>query len=198
VKTDGTLSEAVWAILNDGEEYSSADLTALMRQFGYTSSQISPLLSKRFAEGLLTRRLVMVDGRWVNVYKKAGELPEKYTMQKSVVSAIVEAQQPQEAEVIAATQAVVKVSGEPIKLFDSCIRIKGVEIDIVDFTTLYKELSDAGFVRDMHKAVSEKSGNRLLTTTHVIKGVPFEHEELVQLSKAMYTLANRFKLAIVV
>jgi hypothetical protein len=198
VKTDGTLSEAVWAILNDGEEYSSADLTALMRQFGYTSSQISPLLSKRFAEGLLTRRLVMVDGRWVNVYKKAGELPEKYTMQKSVVSAIVEAQQPQEAEVIAATQTVVKVSGEPIKLFDSCIRIKGVEIDIVDFTTLYKELSDAGFVRDMYKVSSEKSGNRLLTTTHVIKGIPFEREELVQLAKAMYTLANRFKLSIVV
>jgi hypothetical protein len=32
----------------------------------------------------------------------------------------------------------------------------------------------------------------------VIKGVPFEREELGLLAKAMYTLANRFKLAIVV
>jgi hypothetical protein len=63
VKADGTLSEAVWAILGDGEEYSSTDIVALLKQFGYTSSQISPLLSKRYAEGLLTRRLVMIDGR---------------------------------------------------------------------------------------------------------------------------------------
>jgi hypothetical protein len=196
VKADGTLSEAVWAILGDGEEYSSTDIVALLKQFGYTSSQISPLLSKRYAEGLLTRRLVMVDGRWVNVYKKAGELPEKYTMQKSVVSAIVEAQQPPEEKVIAATHEVTKEAVP--ELFDSSIRIKGVEIDIVDFTTLYKELSDAGFVRDMHKPSSEKPGNRLLTTTHVIKGVPFERDELSLLAKAMYTLANRFKLAIVV
>jgi hypothetical protein len=199
VKTDGTLSESIWSILSDTEEYSSSDLVTLLKPFGYTSSQISPLLSKRFAENLLTRRLVLVDGRWVNVYKKAAELPEKYTMQKSVVSAIVEAQQATEVEVIAATQEVMK--SEPVskpELFDSSIRIKGVEIDIVDFTTLYKELSDAGFVRDMHKQTSEKSGNRLLTTTHVIKGVPFEREELGLLAKAMYTLANRFKLAIVV
>jgi hypothetical protein len=201
VKTDGTLSEAIWSILSDTEEYSSSDLVTLLKPFGYTSSQISPLLSKRYAEGLLTRRLVQIDGRSINVYKKAAELPEKYTMQKSVVSAIVEAQQPQEEEVIAATQEVTKTPVEPVikpELFDSQIRIKGVEIDIVDFTTLYKELSESGFVRDMHKANSEKSGNRLLTTTHVIKGVPFEREELVQLAKSMYTLANRFKLAIVV
>lgn len=199
VKSDGTLSEAVWAVLGDDEEYSNTDITTLLKQFGYTSSQISPLLSKRFAEGLLSRRLVQIDGRWINIYKKAAELPEKYTMQKSVVSAIVEAQHPTEEKVIAATQEVKseEVVEKP-SLFDSSIRIKGVEIDIVDFTTLYKELSDAGFVREMHKATSEKSGNRLLTTTHVIKGVPFEREELSILAKAMYTLANRFKLAIVV
>jgi hypothetical protein len=200
VKADGTLSEAIWALLADDEEYSSADITTLLKQFGYTSSQISPLLSKRFADGLLSRRLLEVGGRSFYVYKKAAELPEKYTMQKSVVSAIVEAQQATEVEVIAATQAVTKFEPEVEKpvLFDSTIRIKGVEIDIVDFTTLYKELSDSGFVRDMHKTVSEKSGNRLLTTTHIIKGVPFERDELLQLSKAMYNLANRFKLAIVV
>jgi hypothetical protein len=201
VKSDGTLSEAVWSLLQDGEEYSSADIVTLMKQFGYTSSQISPLLSKRFAEGLLTRRLVMVDGRWVNVYKKAGELPEKYTMQKSVVSAIVEAQQPQEAEVIAATQLVEKVAVEPEEkpeLFETQIRIKGVAIDTGEFGSLYKELSDAGFVRDMHKAYTEKPGGRLLTTTHVIKGVTFSREELTQLTQAMYTVANRFKLALVV
>jgi hypothetical protein len=199
VKADGTLSEAVWAILGDGEEYSSTDIVALLKQFGYTSSQISPLLSKRYAEGLLTRRLVMIDGRWVNIYKKAAELPEKYTMQKSVVSAIVEAQQPKEKELIAATHEINMMDlEEKPELFDSRLRIKGVEIDIVDFTTLYKELSDAGFVRDMHKLSSEKPGNRLLTTTHVIKGVPFERDELSLLAKAMYTLANRFKLAIVV
>lgn len=201
IKTEGTLSEAVWSILNDEEEYSSADVVALLRPFGYTSSQISPLLSKRFAEGLLTRRLVIVDARWVNVYKKAAELPEKYTMQKSVVSAIVEAQHPQEEKVIAATQAVTKASVEPVSkvnLFSTSIRIKGVEIDIVDFGILYKELSDAGFVRDMHKAYAEKVGHRMLTTTHVIKGVPFDRDELIDLAKAMYTLANRFKLSIVV
>jgi hypothetical protein len=198
VKADGTLSEAIWAILGDGEEYSSADIVMLMKQFGYTSSQISPLLSKRFAEGLLTRRLVMVDGRWVNVYKKAGELPEKYTMQKSVVSDIVKAQQPQEKKVISATQEIDISDFEPPELFDSRIRIKGIEIDIVDFATLYKELSEAGFVRDMHKPSSEKPGNRLLTTTHVIKGVPFERDELSMLAKDMYNLANRFKLAILV
>jgi hypothetical protein len=120
-------------------------------------------------------------------------------MQKSVVSAIVEAQQPKEKEVIAATQEInIMDLEEKPELFDSRLRIKGVEIDIVDFTTLYKELSDAGFVRDMHKPSSEKPGNRLLTTTHVIKGVPFERDELSLLAKAMYTLANRFKLAIVV
>jgi hypothetical protein len=200
VKADGTLSEAVWTLLGDNEEYSNTDIVTLLKPFGYTNSQISPLLSKRFAEGLLTRRLVLVDGRWVNVYKKAAELPQKYTMQRSVISAMIEAQQPKEAQVIASAHALVSAvpqTAEKPELFDSRIRIKGVEIDIVDFTTLYKELSDAGFVRDMHK-VSEKSGNRLLTTTHVIKGVPFERDELVQLAKSMFTLANRFKLAIVV
>jgi hypothetical protein len=197
VKSDGTLSESIWSLLQDGEEYSSADITLLLRQFGYTSSQISPLLSKRFSEGLLTRRLVEVDGRWVNIYKKAAELPAKYTMQKSVVSAIVEAQQATEVEVIAGMQEVMKTPVEPVSkplLFDSRIRIKGVEIDIVDFTTLYKELSDSGFVREMYKTASPET--RLLTTTHVIKGVTFSREELVQLAKSMYTTANRFKTAI--
>jgi hypothetical protein len=201
VKVDGTLSEAIWAILADGEEYSNSDIATLLKQFGYSSSQISPILSKRYAESLLTRRLVQIDGRYVNIYKKAAELPEKYTMQKSVVSAMIEAQKPVEKEVIAATQQVTKEAVVPVEkpeLFDSRIRIKGVEIDIVDFSTLYKELSDSGFVRDMHKNTSEKPGNRLLTTTHIIKGIPFEREELLQLSKLMYNLANRFKLAIVV
>lgn len=199
VKADGTLSEAVWAILSDGDEYSSTDIVTVLRQFGYTSSQVSPLLSKRFAEGLLTRRLIQVDGRWVNVYKKVAELPEKYTMQKSVVSAIVEAQQPPEEKVIAATQAVTKT--EPVStpsLFDAQIRIKGVEISLGEFEYLYKELSDGGFVRDMHKNFEGIPTNRLLSTTHVIKGVTFERDELLQLAKSMYTTANRFKLALVV
>jgi hypothetical protein len=199
VKSDGTLSEAVWSLLQDGEEYSSTDIVTLLRQFGYTSSQISPLLSKRYAEGLLTRRLVQIDGRWINVYKKAAELPEKYTMQKSVVSAIVEAQQPQEAAVIAAIQEVTKEAViEKPQLFETVIRIKGVEIDINEFTGLYKELSDGGFVRDMHKAFAERINGRLLTTTHLIKGVEFSREELLQLTNSMYTMANRFKLSLVV
>ncbi len=199
VKTDGTLSEAIWSILSDTEEYSSSDLVTLLKPFGYTSSQISPLLSKRFAENLLTRRLVQIDGRWVNIYKKAAELPEKYTMQKSVVSAIVEAQQPQEASVIAAIQEVTKEAViEKPQLFETVIRIKGVEIDINEFTGLYKELSEGGFVRDMHKAFSERINGRLLTTTHLIKGVEFSREELLQLTNSMYTMANRFKLSLVV
>lgn len=199
VKADGTLSEAVWALLSDDEEYSSSDITILLKQFGYTSSQISPLLSKRFAEGLLTRRLVEVEGRWVNVYKKAAELPEKYTMTKSVVSAIVEAQQPQEEKVIAATSEVQNdaASSAP-QLFESRLRIKGVEIDVSEFASLYKELSDGGFVRDMHKLYEEKSGERILQTKHTVKGVELSWKELLQLANSMYTLANRLKLAIVI
>jgi hypothetical protein len=199
VKADGTLSEAVWSLLADDEEYSSTDLVTLLRQFGYTSSQISPLLSKRFAEGLLTRRLVEVGGRWVNVYKKSAELPEKYTMSKSVVSAIVGAQQATEVEVISATKTVMKAAPVELpELFDSRLRIKGVEIDINEFASLYKELSDAGFVRDMHKAAAERANGRMLTTTHIIKGVVFSRNELLTLTNLMYVLANRFKTALVV
>lgn len=195
VKVDGTLSEAIWSVLADGEEYSNSDIATLLKQFGYSSSQISPILSKRYSENLLTRRLVQIDGRWVNVYKKAAELPEKYTMQKSVVSAMIEAQQPKEETVIAATQEVSQVAAEESKpeLFESSIRIKGIAIDINEFASLYKELSDAGFVRDMHKAFAEKANGRMLTTTHLIKGETFSRSELLELTNMMYTLANRFK-----
>ncbi len=198
VNQEGTLSEAVWAILSDTEEYSSTDLVTLLRPFGYTSGQISPLLSKRFADGLLSRRLVEVSGRWINVYKKAAELPEKYTMAKSVVSAIVEAQQQTEVKVIAVNQEVAKEPEIAPVLFDTRIHIKGVEIDINEFGNLYKDLSDAGFVRDMHKATTDKPVSRLLTTTHRVKGIVFSREELQQLCQGMYAVANRFKLSLVV
>ncbi len=198
VNPEGTLSEAVWAILSDDEEYSSADIVTLLRPFGYSSSQISPLLSKRFAEGLLARRLIEVGGRWINIYKKSAELPAKYTIAKSVVSAIVEAQQQTEATVVIAKNEAAKEPESRPSLFDSSIRIKGVEIDINEFGNLYKDLSEAGFVRDMHKGAADKPTTRLLTTTHMVKGIAFSREELSQLCQSMYTLANRFKLSLVV
>jgi hypothetical protein len=194
VKEDATLHEAIWAMM-DGDEYSYQDLVLLLEPLGFTGKQISPLLSKRFADGLLARRLRLVDGKWINIYKKVAELPEKFTSKKSVISAIVEAQQPTEVEVIAAAQEVQVEEVKP-EVFEAKIRIKGVDISLNEFSALYKELSDAGFVRDMFSTINSKPGVRMLKTTHTIKGVEFDRDELNLLTHAMHNTATHFKRAL--
>lgn len=197
VREDGTLHEAIWAILNDDEEYSCADLVLVLGKIGFTEKQISPLLSKRFADGLLTRRLVQVGGKWVNVYKKAGELPAKFTTTGSVVSDIIDAQATTEVKVIASQQIASNTAqaAEKPELFSYALHIKSIKIGITEFQALYKELYEEGFVKEAHLS---KPKTRVLQTTHEIKGVQFSREELIDLTNAMYYTATEFKRALAV
>jgi hypothetical protein len=197
VREDGTLHEAIWAILSDDEEYSCADLVVVLSRIGFTEKQISPLLSKRYADGLLTRRLVQVGGKWVNVYKKAGELPAKFTTTESVVSDIIDAQATTEVKVIAPQQIASNTTQvvEKPELFSYALHIKGIKIGITEFQALYKELYEEGFVKEAHLS---KPKTRVLQTTHEIKGVQFSREELIDLTNAMYYTATEFKRALAV
>lgn len=199
VREDGTLHEAIWAILSDNEEYSCADLVLVLSKVGFTEKQISPLLSKRYADGLLSRRLVQVKGKWVNVYKKVGELPAKFTSTGSVVSDIIDAQATTEVKVIASQVAseTAQIVEKP-ELFSYAIHIKGVEIGMNEFQALYKELYEEGFVREVNRAEAGKPKLRVIKTTHEIKGVQFSREELIDLTNAMYQTANEFKRALAV
>lgn len=190
IKPEGTLHEAIWAILQDEEEYSYADLVTLLEPFGFTDNQISPVLSKRYTDGLLARRLVHRGGKWYYVYKKAGELPAKFTSQGSVVSAIVEAQGKTEASVIVSVQESDHsfVPREDSKIFEFNIKIKGCGFSLSEFSTLYKELRDAGFGGNPYREKAPE--NRMLKTNHYIRGMLFTREELDSLATEMHSLKS--------
>lgn len=194
IKEDGTLHEAIWAVMQDNEEYSCSDLVTILRPFGYTEKQISPLLSKRFADGLLRRRQVEVGGKWVFVYERAGELPEKFTSNWSVVSGIIEAQASTEGTLIAPQQNVkteTKVEAT-CKVFDHTITIKGIQIGMDEVKDLYGELYREGFLREASSVDSDRKP-RMIKTTHEIKGVQFSREELLELTSAMHKTATEFQ-----
>lgn len=190
-----TLHEAIWKLLRDGEECSCSDLVILLNPLGFTEKQISPLLSKRYADGLLSRRLVQVNGKWVNVYKKAGELPAKFTSNGSVVSDIIEAQAITEVKV-AVPEQVEESTSEPTLLAVK-IQLKDVELTLHEFKTLYRDLSDAGFTHDMQPEASDPNKPySLLKSSFNVKGEWFSRAELIVLMKEMHRTANRFKQAL--
>lgn len=190
-----TLHEAIWKLLRDGEECSCSDLVILLNPLGFTEKQISPLLSKRYADGLLSRRLVQVNGKWVNVYKKAGELPAKFTSNGSVVSDIIEAQAITEVKVQVPEQ-VEEATSEPALLAVK-IQLKDVELTLHEFKTLYRDLSDAGFTHDMQPEANDTiKPYSLLKSSFNVKGEWFSRAELIVLMKEMHRTANRFKQAL--
>lgn len=184
VKEDHTLHEAIWALM-DGDEYSCSDLVILLRPFGFTENQISPLLSKRFADGLLSRRLIEYKGRWFNVYTKTGELPEKFTGAGSLVSDILESQKSQEP-------TVQNTNVSP--LFEANLSVKGVPLSAHQINSLYQELSNGELasVIEAEKRVGIRR-KRLIQSSFSIEGVSVTRDELVQLEVALRDFVNQIR-----
>lgn len=95
------------------------------------------------------------------------------------------------------TESLLKVvtqeSAVPAELLAVKIAVKGTEISVSEFATLFKELHAAGFLRE---ARSNPNLTTLIEASYTIKGIQFTRSELIELVDKMRTVATNFQNAI--
>jgi hypothetical protein len=173
-----TLDVAIWKLMADFGEYSAGDLAVFLADYDYNPVSISPKLSNFFKAGYVTRRAVeQLPKRPYFVYRLI-DMPMPARWKKAAVNeSEVQANNENKEEEVNGKELIEKIAplAVPIHaspLFETSMKIRGVDFTFDEVKELYEELTSSGFAEG---APVKKS---LIKASYDIKGISFTHEEL--------------------
>jgi hypothetical protein len=173
-----TLDVAIWKLMADFGEYSAGDLAVFLADYDYNPVSISPKLSRFFKAGYVSRREVQQLPKRPYYAYRLNDMPMPFAgRQQAAPNQEAQTQNDNKEEEVNGKELVEKIAplAVPIHaapLFETSMKIRGMDFTFDEVKELYEELTSSGFAEG---APVKKS---LIKASYDIKGISFTHEEL--------------------